>query len=333
MRNILCNIGDEIVFNFAGKTKIVTFNELAEPETLSKIYRIQFSKEPKSNQFDSIIQLLNENREIDLRFYGNYSEYSIDWKSLISIENLQIDLWETKELKDLIYLTNLKKLGISKNVKSNVSLKIIENLQNLENLFVSISKDIDSIKYLEKLKFLSLREIKTKNVNFLSDLKNLNEVWFSLGSYQNIDGIKNLEKLEKLSIHQIRNFSNNELNSILAKCFNLKSLELQNLKNLESLDFMQKLTKLQYIFLDGNKNIKTFREVAKSKNLKTFSTSNSRAEDKNLTFLQDVENIFLGDSYPKNEIENFSKIFTGKNLWIYGKEIKGKLENNNPFRI
>jgi len=180
---------------------------------------------------------------------------------------------------------------------------------------------------------LSLREIKTKNVNFLSDLKNLNEVWFSLGSYENIDGITNLENLEKLSIHQIRNFSNEELNSILSKCSNLKSLELQNLKSLESLDFIQKLIKLQYLFLGGNKNIKTFQEVEKSKNLKTFSTSNSRAEDKTLKFLKDVENIFLGDSYPKNEIENFSKIFSGKNLWIYGKEIKGKFENNNPFRI
>lgn len=140
MRNILCNIGDEIVLNFAGKTKVVSFNELANPENLSKIYRIQFSKEPNPKQFDFIIKLLNENLEIELRFYGNYSEYSIDWKSLNSIENLQIDLWETKELKDLIYLTNLKKLGISKHVKSNVSLKIIENLQNLENLFISIQK-------------------------------------------------------------------------------------------------------------------------------------------------------------------------------------------------
>ena len=106
--------------------------------------------------------MLNANPKIDLRFYGNYPENSINWKSLTLIENLYIDLWETKKLENLVYLTNLKKLGISKNVKSTVSLKIIENLEKLENLYTSISKDIDSIKNLENLKFLSLREIKSK---------------------------------------------------------------------------------------------------------------------------------------------------------------------------
>ncbi len=57
MRNILCNIGDEIVLNFAGKQKVLNINELENSETLAKIYRIQFSKEPNIKQFDSIIKL------------------------------------------------------------------------------------------------------------------------------------------------------------------------------------------------------------------------------------------------------------------------------------
>ena len=332
MKNILCNIGDEIVFNFEGKTQIASFEDLEKPENLSRIYRFQFSKEPQKKKFDFIINLLESNRDIDLRFYGNYSENSIDWKSLTFLENLQIDLWETNELKDLSYLQNLKKLGISKNVKSTVSLEILESLKKLECLFTSISKDIQSIEKLENLRFLSLREIKTKNVDFLTNLNNLDEVWFSLGSYENIDGITSLNNLEKLSIHQIRNFTNEQLNSLLSECKKLKALELHNLKNLESLDFLRELKNLEYLFLEGNKNIATYKGVEKLQLLKTFSTSNSRAQDKSLAFLKNIENVFLGDSYPKNSVDDFSEKFRGINLWIYGKAIKRKFEHNNPFK-
>ena len=67
--------------------------------------------------------------------------------------------------------------------------QILKDLKNLEVLFTSISKDIEIIGELRKLKFLSLREIKTDNLDFLESLKNLNELWISFGSYKNIDGI------------------------------------------------------------------------------------------------------------------------------------------------
>ena len=333
MRNILCNIGDEIVLNLGGKSEVIHLEELRNPEKLSKIYQIQFSKEPQKKYFNFIVNLLKDNTEIDLRFYGNYLENTIDWESLKFIEKLQIDLSETKDLKDLIYLKNLKQLGITKNVKSTVSLKVIANLDKLEYLFTSISKDIQTVENLKNLKFLSLREIKTKNIDFIANLENLNSVSLSLGSYGNIDGITSLKNLEKLAIHQIRNFSDEQLNSILSKCTDLKALELQNLKGLENLYFLKELKKLQYLFLEGNKNLASYQSVENLKNLKTFSTSNSRAKDRKLDYLQNIDYVFLGDRYPKNLIENFSKNFKGKNLWIYGKEIKGKLEKINPLRV
>lgn len=333
MRNILCNIGDDIVLNLGGKSEVIKLQELSNPEKISKIYRIQFSNKPQQKHLHFITNLLKDNTEIDLRFYGNYSEDSIDWQSLSIIENLQIDLWETKELKDLIYLKNLKKLGISKNLKSTVSLNIISKLYKLEYFYTSISKDIESVENLKNLKFLSLREIKAKNIDFIIDLQNLNYVSISLGSYENMDGLTLLKNLEKLSIHQIRNFTDEQLNSVLSNCTKLKALELQNLKSLKNLYFLKKLTELEYLFLEGNKNIKSYKTVEILKNLNIFSTSNSRANDKNLEYLQNIENVYLGDSYQKKTVINFAKTFKGRNLWIYGKEIMGKRENYNPFSI
>ncbi|RRQ45702.1 hypothetical protein [Chryseobacterium sp. SC28] len=328
-KNILCNIGEEITLNIGGKFQVVTEADLLN--RVNQIYRIQFSEAPQKKHLELVINILKSNSKMDLRFYGNYSENSIDWKSLNFVENLQIDLWETNNLEEIKDLHNLKKLGISKNVKSTVSLKILENLNKLEILYTSISKDVDKVGSLQSLKFLTLREIKTKNLDFLSKLKNLTDIWLTLGSYEDINGITQVENLRKLSIHQIRNFDNEELNSIISNCKHLTALELQNLKNLSQINFVNKLNNLSYLYLDANKNIETFKDINNSKSLKTLVTSNSRPLDKVLIYLENVENVFLGDSYPKSEIEKFSKDFKGKNLWIHGKEIIGKHEYENPF--
>lgn len=332
-QKILCIIGEEIQFNIAGKSEPANISDLTNSDILKRIYRIQFCEAPKKEFLEIVVSILRENPQIDLRFYGNYSETLIDWKSLIFVERLQIDLWETKDLKELSQLVHLKRLGITKNVKSSVSLKILKDLKNLEVLFTSISKDIEVIGELKELKFLSLREIKTKNLDFLQSLKNLNELWLSLGSYENIDGIQFIENLNKLSIHQIRGIDNEIMNNTLSKCSSITAIELQNLKNLSSLKFVEKLIKLNYLRLDTNNNIETYNPIFKSKSLKTISTTSSRPIDKNLSYLVNVESVFLGDNYSKIEIDNFMKDFKGNTLWIWGKELKGKVEIKNPFEL
>jgi hypothetical protein len=330
---ILCIIGEEISFNIAGKPHPANISDLQNPENLKRIYRIQFSRQPKKEYFEIVIDVLKLNPHIDLRFYGNYSEDLIDWKSLVFIERLQIDLWETKNLKDIGLLVNLKRLAISKNVKSTVSLKILKDLKKLEILFTSISKDIEIIEELDKLKFISLREIKTKNLDFLKSLKSLNELWISFGSYENIDGIALAENLTKLSLHQLRGIDNETLNEVISKCSSLNAIELQNLKFLTSLNFVDKLKNLNYLRLDKIKNIDTYQTISKSKSLNTISTTESRPIDRNLIHLKNVENVLLGDSYQKSEIEMFLKEFNGKTLWIWGKELKGKVQSKNPFEL
>lgn len=330
-KNILCDIGEKITLLISGKENVVSEIDLFN--NINKIYRIQFSRTPQKKYFDLVVNILKENKEIDLRFYGDYSEDFIDWESLIFIERLQVDLWQSKELKSIESLKNLKRLSLSKMVKSSVSLRILDKLDKLEILYTSISKDIETIGNLQSLKFLSLREIKTKNLDFLSNLKNLSDIWLSLGSYEDINGITQVQNLKRLSIHQIRNFDNEKLNYIISNCKHLTALQLQNLKNLSQINFVNKLSNLSYLYFDANNNIETFKDINNSKSLKTLVTSNSRPLDKALLYLENVENVFLGDSYTKSEIEKFQKVFKGENLWIHGKEIIGKHEYENPFKI
>ena len=89
---ILCDIGNEIYFNIAGKTIKVSSEDLINEENLKRIYRIQFNKAPLLFLLDLAISVIKRNPEIELRFYGNYSEDLIDWDKLHDVEKLSIDL-------------------------------------------------------------------------------------------------------------------------------------------------------------------------------------------------------------------------------------------------
>jgi hypothetical protein len=330
---ILCDIGDNVNFIIGGSFKQVSIDDLADTENLKRIYRIQFKTVPDRQHLEAALKAIRTNPEIELRFYGDYSEEQIDWNSLMSIEKLQIDLWETKDLKGVSGLTNLKRLGITKNVKSSVSMKIVESLTNLEVLYTSISKDIACVGTLTNLRILSLREIKAENIDFLKTLKNLEVLYLSLGSYQNFQGIAQLNKLKKLSIHQVRGFDSEVASDILTKCKGIEALELQDLKHFENLDFLNELNEIKYLRLEGTKNLLTYGPILNCKSLETLSVSNGRPVDKSLKPIVNLKNIALGDSYAKSEIDYLTANFNGQTIWLRGKELKGRLTDiRNPFR-
>lgn len=330
---ILCNIKEKPTFLIGGQGREVSFDELNKDENLNRIYRIQFSQAPKKSQLQKVLQAIDKKPSIGLRFYGDYSENEIDWGSLINVKNLQIDLWHISKLEELSKLKNLQSLGITKNVSSQVSLEILENLKQLETLYTSISKGIETVAKLNNLHFLSLREIKNKDLQFLGQLNKLKELWLTLGSYNNFEDLAKISNLKKLSIHQVRGFDNEIANSVLPKCSKISALQLQNLKHLKSLEFVAKMQDLEFIAMEGTKNIESYEPMKRAENLKTVMGYECRPADKLLEPLIDIENICLGDSYTKAEISNFISITNAENVWIRGKELKGNGKPNNPFEI
>jgi len=327
---ILCDVGDDLIFNIAGKSTKVNFDELYNDEVVNAIYRFQFNKSPRSGQLEKVLKAISKRPDVELRFYGAYSENEIDWGQLITIENLQIDLWETIDLKSVSKLTNLKRLGITKNIKSKVSLEILTPLKNLEYLYTSVSKDIEVVRTLTDLKFLSLFEIKHKDLDFLSLLHNLKDLRLSLGSFTDFKALSKIENLEKLSIHQVRGFDRTEA-SVLEKCNNIWALKLDNLKHLEDLSFLGEMDSLKYLAIEGLKNIDTFSPLLKNKSLETIQGYQCRPTDKSLNGLKRIQNIFLGDTYSQTEIESFLKDSNSINLSLRGKTIRGVKNLKSPF--
>ena len=330
---ILCDIGDRPNFLIGGQRNPVDFDEIEKNENLDRIYRFQFSQPPSNEQLERVVNAIRRRPEIGLRFYGNYSEDLIDWGKLTDIEDLQIGLWETKELQEISNLTNLKRLSITKNVKSRTSLTILEPLKNLETLYTSISKDVESIEKLKGLKFLSLREIKHNDLDFLSTLDNLRVLWLSLGSYNDFSGLSKVKGLQKLWVHQARGFDNNAINSILKDCKEIWALKLDNLKHITTLNFVPEMPNLMYLSLEGMKNLESFAPIKKSKTLETIAGYQCRPTDKLLGGLKNVNGIWLGDYYAKYEIDNLVATSDAENIWIRGKNLRGTGKLNNAFNI
>jgi hypothetical protein len=328
---ILCDISENINFIIGGTSRQADIADLTVEDNIKRIYRIQFSRAPTTTYLLAISKVIESNPHIDLRFYGNYSEEQIEWGLLGSVERLQIDLWETKELKQVSRLTKLKRLGVTKNVKSSVSLKILEPLTNLQTLFTSISKGIQTIGTLNQLQFLSLRKIRTKNLDFLKSLKNLNTLWLSLGSYTSFKAIGEIQNLKKLSIHQVSGFSNIAANETLVKCENLEALQLQDLKHIKSLDFLINLKLIKYLQIESLKNIETYKPILSCPSLEIFLAYNSRPIDKSLEGLINLKTVGIGDRYSKEEIDNLVSNFRGNTIRIRAKEIKGKLNYIGQF--
>jgi hypothetical protein len=330
---ILCDIGDKPNFLIGGQGKSVDFDEIEKSENLNRIYRFQFKQPPKNGQLDRVISAIKKRPEIELRFYGDYSEELIDWGSLTEIQNLQIDLWETNDLQEVSRLRNLKRLGITKNVKSKVSLEILEPLQNLETLYTSISKDLETISKLPNLEFLSLNEIIKDNLDFLTNLKNLQDLWLLMGSFKDFSAMAQIESLKKLQVHQVRGFDSENINPVLENCKQLWALKLDNLKNIHNLEFVPSMPRIKYLSMEGIKNLDTYAPIKNSKTMETIASYNCRPADKSLDGLKSLKEIWLGDSYTKNEVNNLLNDNDAENIWIRGKNLKGSGKLYNPFDL
>lgn len=330
---ILCDIGDKPNFLIGGQGKSLDFNEIEKSENLNRIYRFQFKQPPKKGQLDRVISAIKKRPEIELRFYGDYSEELIDWSSLTEIQNLQIDLWETNDLQEVSSLRNLKRLGITRNVKSKVSLEILEPLQNLKTFYTSISKDLETISKLPNLEFLSLNEIKKDNLDFLTNLKKLQVLWLSMGSFKDFSGLSKIENLQRLQVHQVRGFESEIINPVLKDCSQLWALKLDNLKNINNIEFIPSMPRIKYLSMEGIKNLDTYVPIKNSKSMETLAGYNCRPADKSLAGLKGLKEIWLGDSYTKSEVDNLLNDNGAENIWIRGMNLKGSGKLNNPFEI
>ncbi|TQI71196.1 hypothetical protein JM79_2123 [Gramella sp. Hel_I_59] len=302
---------------------------------------IQFSDEIYSKKILSKLNKLcsKYDKNFSIRFYGHYSKiFDCDIvKNIPNVKSLYIDcIIKGKNLNQVSNLKNLERLSLgiyeleeteildSKNFKNLTDLIIgdtktkvlnLEYLIEYEKLkFLIISghtKNIEKVKYLNNLTYLSLNSISKVKLDFINSLINLKTLKIILGGRENLEEIEenNIEELEIIRVRGFNSFEN------VSKFKKLKSLLIEDQIKLKELHFH---TSLEYLKNFKLINCKSFTKLSGLINLK--SLEQLRIYKTNVNF----DNFIM---QPLPESLNVLAFYTSKAK--IDKEIKNRLQNLN----
>jgi hypothetical protein len=199
--------------------------------------------------------------------------------------------------------------------KANIDLSVLKRFKNLKKLKLEYhKKNIESLSELENLEELFLYQVPVSNVNFLSNLKKLLSLKVILGKYSDFSGIKGIDSLRYLELYQLRNLTDIEFISELS---GLQYVFLGNLPKVDRLPDFSKLNKLRRIYLDNLKSLKDFNMLKTAPNLEEFAlvkAFNNEPEDLELLLtLPKLKAVNVAFGYIKKN-ERFDKMIEGTHL-------------------
>ena len=180
------NVSLEPIYNLSNLEKLVLYNGILEETNFEFLKGLTNLKE---------LEIYNLNKDVDLTSLGNYTDIT----SLTIKSNKQLN-----NIEALAKITALNKLGISQYSNNELDLKILNKLENLEDLDISGNlKNQEALWNMTKLKKLQFSVNSNVDFDGIQKLKNLEYFKFSGDIYNtsNLEQIDKLDKLEKLIIN------------------------------------------------------------------------------------------------------------------------------------
>ncbi|NRD20282.1 hypothetical protein HNV08_09510 [Winogradskyella eckloniae] len=187
--------------------------------------------------------------------------YNLEFiKELSNLKGLSLYLPKTTNLDFL--KTSLNWLNIGEFENKKVSLKPISKLVELKNLSIARnSKDITELSNLKNLETASFTGFKANQLEFVSDLPMLNDLYIGFGSGENIEFVKYLKKIKRLELLRVRKLS--DINSI-SKLTDLEWLKIEDQAQIIKLPDFSNLKKLKHVSFINLKNLKDVSSLKNS---------------------------------------------------------------------
>lgn len=228
-------------------------------------------------------------------------------------DNSFVDCFEKNEANP-----NTKKAEISADTKN---WQIIFKFSNLEELilYYPTREQVEALTHLPKLKRLHIIKVQLKNIEFLEELKELEELkMVYVSGFSDLSPIENLQKLKSLYIQNFRRISD------FSAISSLKSLQYLSINGtvdwkqpIENFDFLGSLENLEYFsvwLINCKGEFPVFLTALKLKKLKNVMLS------RNEFFLEDY--VFWEKYFPNvkgTKVELAKKLDSSDNLYFLGK--------------
>ncbi len=226
---------------------------------------------------------------------GPWHEDIIDFMQKNQIKGLYLNYAKGFECPNFEFLDNLPELELLNIIYTPVdSLKPVESLVNLQSLSISCH-------WKDKIDLTRLKNLSRCFIGYGKGAESVFEC--SSLFYLYIDGFKlkdfsDLQKLRKIEYLTIGNSSFNapELFDDLSL---LRKLVLLNCRKLDRLSGIGSLEKLEWLTIDGSKQVVSLEELSQLKSLKVLQLSNNK-EIETLSTIKDLTQLkslsFFGDT-------------------------------------
>jgi hypothetical protein len=267
----------------------------------SRTIIFEFTEKPSSSFFKQLEdEILKNKANIGLRLYG----YDGIWKDLGfltqlgSLKRLRIEESELETLSSISELEDLRYFSLEKSYK-RLSIRPLEKFLNLQELTIEgEKKEIEVVSKLVNLKKLSLLSYQKADMSIFKNLNNLEKFLVSGGSIENHEHISTFT--------------------------NLKYLFLNNLKQINDIDFVVYLKSLVFLYLGRFLNLRELPEFRNCENLK-------KIEIEHCNKIVNLESILTA-----NELEEFrwtsNKISNPENFLFLSNAPKLKYLYVNSFK-
>ena len=209
---------------------------------------------------------------------------------------------------------DIESLRIAATNSLRLSLGFISRFKKLQSLSLEKhTKDIDVLSDVKQLRRLAIRSITMPNLETISGLNNLKSLEIRLGGTKNLSLLPNLTQLEYLELWAINKIENIDA---ISDTSSLKRIYLDQLKNVKNVSSLKQLAKLKWLGLCRMKGLESLEWVSKAPVLEEFSITETSqlSPEKFLPLVGHptlrAADIYIGNKYtlPVREMLNLPEI-------------------------
>jgi Leucine-rich repeat (LRR) protein len=190
----------------------------------------------------------------------------------------------------LYNLKHLKLLSISGS--REIYVDKIEGLESFSTFYPGNVKGIDKAVSLKSLNLVEDYNLsKFINLDFLSNLINLDTLYLSNINLTTLEGIENLKNLKVLTLEDMNKLET--IKHLTSLSSHLKSLRIESCNKIKDFDSIRELSELVFLCIDYVRLVPNLEFISKLKHLSTFISDSSNFIDGNLTPLTNIEHAYV----------------------------------------
>jgi len=288
--------------------------QIISEENIHSIQLYTFEN-PKKQTWETLNEFYKQYPDIRLRVLWYEAQDLSFYREIPNVRKFTIASFNTKDYSPLLSNTKLKHFGIEETKSTAVDLSFIKEFKDLESLYIDgMKKGLDNIRYLQKLKTLTFRGVKMDNLDFLSELNNLEELNLLFGSYKNLEAIAKLKQLKSIEFSRVRQIPNFDF---LKSLENLEKIEFEGMSKMEEIPNLSELRKLKSIHIHNNLRLRNIKSIGAVQNLKLLQLSfaeNSKASERKNLIEQSVDTLIKSESIEYTNIMHWTDEKTTKQL-------------------